>query len=63
VNGRIAELWDVVAPVPDDSPNKNGAFYETTRSLRLVLLQLDQQLASRRRCIRRPQRSISAGRG
>ena len=25
-NGRIAELWDVVAPVPEDSPNKNGAF-------------------------------------
>jgi predicted SnoaL-like aldol condensation-catalyzing enzyme len=25
-NGRIAELWDVVAPVPEDSPNENGAF-------------------------------------
>ena len=24
--GRIAELWDVVAPVPEDSSNENGAF-------------------------------------
>jgi predicted SnoaL-like aldol condensation-catalyzing enzyme len=25
-NYRIAELWDVAAPVPDGSPNQNGAF-------------------------------------
>jgi predicted SnoaL-like aldol condensation-catalyzing enzyme len=25
-NDRIAELWDVAAPVPDGSPNQNGAF-------------------------------------
>jgi predicted SnoaL-like aldol condensation-catalyzing enzyme len=23
---RIAELWDVAAPIPEDSPNQNGAF-------------------------------------
>jgi predicted SnoaL-like aldol condensation-catalyzing enzyme len=25
-DGRVAELWDVAAPVPEDSPNANGAF-------------------------------------
>ena len=25
-NGRIAEMGDVAAPVPDGSPNQNGAF-------------------------------------
>ncbi len=24
--GRIAELWDIGQPVPDDSPNENGMF-------------------------------------
>jgi hypothetical protein len=42
---------------------RTGRSNQTTSSLRLVLLQLDQQLASRRRCIRRPRRSISAVRG
>ena len=25
-DGRIAELWDVASPVPEDSPNENGTF-------------------------------------
>ena len=25
-NNRIAELWDIGQPVPDDSPNRNGMF-------------------------------------
>jgi hypothetical protein len=23
---RVAELWDVAGPVPEDSPNQNGTF-------------------------------------
>jgi predicted SnoaL-like aldol condensation-catalyzing enzyme len=25
-NGRVAELWDLGQPIPDDSPNENGMF-------------------------------------
>lgn len=25
-SGKIAELWDIGQPVPNDSPNKNGMF-------------------------------------
>jgi predicted SnoaL-like aldol condensation-catalyzing enzyme len=25
-DGKIAEMWDVAQPVPDDSPNENGMF-------------------------------------